>query len=219
MQRFEEVFTTQLKAESVINAPAAHHRLLWIHPFLDGNGRFARLMSYAQLKHGLSTGGLWSVARGLARRVNDYKGYLANCDLQRRNDLDGRGKLSEESLGAFSKFFLETALDQVSFMESLLQPDLLRVRIINWCKEEIELGSLPAKAQRIMEAILFTGELDRADLPALLGTTERKSRRITASLLAVGAITSASSRSPFRLGFPATLAHRWLPGLFPEHTD
>ena len=46
----------------------------------------------------LDTGGIWSVARGLARNVDKYKGHLAECDLQRRNDLDGRGNLSEESL-------------------------------------------------------------------------------------------------------------------------
>jgi Fic family protein len=35
-----------------------HHRLLWIHPFLDGNGRVARLMSYAQFLSLLDTGGV-----------------------------------------------------------------------------------------------------------------------------------------------------------------
>ena len=40
---------------------------LWIHPFLDGNGRVARLMSYAMLLDALDTGGIWSIARGLAR--------------------------------------------------------------------------------------------------------------------------------------------------------
>ena len=30
-------------------AAAAHHRLMWIHPFLDGNGRVARLFTEAYL--------------------------------------------------------------------------------------------------------------------------------------------------------------------------
>ena len=37
--------------ETVLNTAAAHHRLLWIHPFLDGNGRMARLISYAMLRN------------------------------------------------------------------------------------------------------------------------------------------------------------------------
>ena len=62
-------------------AAAAHHRLLWIHPFLDGNGRVARLMSHAMLLDTLESGGVWSIARGLARNVAAYKGHLAACDL------------------------------------------------------------------------------------------------------------------------------------------
>ena len=110
-------------------AAAAHHRLLWMHPFLDGNGRVARLMSHAMLLSALDTGAVWSVARGLARNVQQYKGLLANCDLPRRNDLDGRGTLSEEALAEFTRFFLGVCIDQVKFMETLVQPDRLRARV------------------------------------------------------------------------------------------
>jgi hypothetical protein len=106
------------------------------------NGRVARLVSHASLLDLLDTAGIWSVARGLARNVATYKEHLANCDLPRRNDLDGRGNLSEEALAALSRFFLETCLDQVSFMESLVQPDRLRTRILLWAEEEIRFGNL-----------------------------------------------------------------------------
>ena len=43
----------------VLAAACAHHRLLWIHPFTDGNGRVARLMSNAMLLQALDAGGLW----------------------------------------------------------------------------------------------------------------------------------------------------------------
>ncbi|WP_419595734.1 Fic family protein, partial [Thiolapillus sp.] len=118
--RFERTYSGLGKAETIIAAAAAHHRLLWIHPFLDGNGRVARLMSHSMLLDVLDTGGIWSIARGLARNVRSYKGHLAQCDLPRRNDLDGRGNLSEESLASFTRFFLETCLDQVKFMEDLV---------------------------------------------------------------------------------------------------
>ena len=59
--------------ERILAAATAHHRLLWIHPFLDGNGRVARLMSHAMLSEALGAGGLWSVCRGLARREAEYK--------------------------------------------------------------------------------------------------------------------------------------------------
>ncbi|MCB2262820.1 MAG: Fic family protein [Candidatus Thiosymbion ectosymbiont of Robbea hypermnestra] len=216
LDRFEQTYSGLGKAESIIAAAATHHRLLWIHPFLDGNGRVARLMSHAILLEALDTGGVWSVARGLARNVRSYKSLLAACDLPRRNDLDGRGHLSEEGLAAFTHFFLETCLDQVKFMEELVQPRRLRDRILLWSEEEVRADTLPPKAGRILEAILYRGELPRGEVPELLGASERNARRIVAALAEHGVIVSENTRAPLRLAFPAKLASRWMPGLFPE---
>lgn len=216
LAHFERTYSRLGKVDSILAAAAAHHRLLWIHPFLDGNGRVARLMSHAMLLEVLDTGGVWSVARGLARSVDDYRGHLANCDLPRRNDLDGRGNLTEEALAAFTGFFLEICIDQVRFMEDLVQPDRLRTRILLWAEEEIRLGHLPPKSGNILEALLYRGELPRGEAAAIVGTGERQARRIVSALTDSGVLTSESTRAPLRLTFPAALAPRWLPGLFPE---
>ena len=176
-------------------------------------------MSHAMLREALDTGGLWSVSRGLARAVSSYKSHLANCDLPRRNDLDGRGTLSEEALSNFTRFFLETCLDQVSFMEGLVQPDRLRARILLWAEEETRLNALPPKAGQVLEAVLYRGELPRGEVSELLGLTTRHARRIVATLLERGVLTSESSRAPLHLAFPAALASRWMPGLFPERAS
>jgi Fic family protein len=218
LTRFEEVYGALGKSEAILAAPAAHHRLLWIHPFLDGNGRVARLMSYASLLETLGTGGIWSIARGLARNVETYKERLANCDLTRRNDLDGRGNLSEEALAEFTQFFLETCLDQVQFMEELVQPHKLRVRIRLWADEEIALGALPAKAGAVLEALLHRGELPRSAVGAVIGASARTARRVVSSLTAQGVITSDTPKGDLRITFPARLVSRWMPGLFPEHS-
>ena len=216
LQRFEEVYGKVGRTESIISAAAAHHRLLWMHPFLDGNGRVARLMSHAVLLEVLDTGAVWSVARGLARNVQDFKRHLADCDSHRRNDLDGRGTLSEEALAAFTTFFLTVCIDQVTFMQGLVQPERLRARILMWAEEESRVGALPPKAGNILEAVLYRGELPRGDVDAVVGTGERQARRIVAALVDRGVLISMSSRAPLRLVFPAALAGRWMPGLFPE---
>jgi len=216
MRRFEEVYSHLGTAETVLATAAAHHRLAWIHPFLDGNGRVMRLMSYATLLHTLDTGGVWSIARGLARNVEAYKRHLANCDTTRRNDLDGRGNLSEEALAEFTAFFLGTCLDQVRFMEDLVQPEKLHTRMRLWVREEAELGTLHEKAGPLLEAILYRGELPRGEVPERIGTSERTANRVVAGLTKHGVITSQSPRAPLRVAFPARLASRWVPGLFPE---
>jgi Fic family protein len=216
LEQFERVYSRVGKTDAILAAAAAHHRLLWIHPFLDGNGRVTRLMSHAMLLDALDTGGVWSVARGLARNVEKYKAHLAEADLPRRNDLDGRGSLSEEALASFTRFFLETALDQVKFMEELVQPDRLRTRIQLWAEEEIRLNKLPPKAGNVLEAVLYRGELPRADVASLLGSTPRHARRIVSALLDRGVLASKGIREPLVLAFPAALASRWMPGLFPD---
>lgn len=216
MARFEEVYTNLGRTDTILAAATAHHRLAWIHPFADGNGRVMRLMSYAALRESLDTGGVWSIARGLARNVDDYKRHLAACDLPRRNDLDGRGNLSEEALVEFTGFFLRVCIDQVKFMEELVQPDRLRHRILLWAEEETRMDALPPKAGNILEAVLYRGELPREDVPGLVGTQRRQASRIVSSLIERGVLASETTRTPLRLTFPATLASRWMPGLFPE---
>ncbi len=219
IERFEQVYGSTRKMESILSTAAAHHRLLWIHPFMDGNGRVARLMSHAMMLETLETGGVWSVARGLARNVQQYKSLLANCDQTRRNDLDGRGTLSEEALAEFTRFFLTACIEQVDFMESLTQPDRLRERVLLWAEEEIRLGRLPAKSGSLLEAILYRGEIARGETHAIVGTGDRQARRIVSALLESGALSSTKPTGPLRLAFPAALASRWMPGLFPDKTD
>ncbi len=201
--------------ETVLNTAVAHHRLLWVHPFLDGNGRVARLMSYAMLRQALDTCGLWSVARGLARNAQAYKAHLMACDAPRRNDLDGRGNLSEETLVEFTGFFLDICLDQIDFMEGLMRPRDLRTRIMAWADDEIRLKRLSEKAKQILDHILFNGSLERKDLPGLVGTDERQARRMAQPLVEIGLIRASTTRSPYVLAFPAVLAPRLMPGLYP----
>ena len=107
-------------------------------------------------------------------------------------------------------------MDQVKFMEDLIQPDRLRNRILIWTEEEVRADSLPPRAGKILEAVLYRGELPRGDAPDILGTGERQARRVVSALVERGVLTSVTTRAPLRLAFPAKLAPRWMPGLFPE---
>ncbi|AUG55246.1 cell filamentation protein Fic [Thalassospira marina] len=216
LERFSSAYSHLNRTNRVLASAAAHHRLLWIHPFLDGNGRVTRLMTHAMLLENLDTGAIWSVARGLARQEAEYKRHLANCDKIRQGDLDGRGHLSQNALINFTEFFLQTAIDQVKFMRALVEPNRLRERILSWARAEIAANALPTKSDIILDAILYRGELPRSDIPGLLDVVERQARRVTSVLQQQNVLTSESPKAPFRLAFPATLAGKWMPGLFPE---
>lgn len=101
-------------------------------------------------------------------------------------------------------------------MEGLVQPDRLRDRILIWTEEEIRADALPSKAGVILEAVLYRGELPRGEVANLIGVADRQTRRITSTLIEREVLVSESTRAPLYLAFPAKLASRWMPGLFPE---
>ncbi len=215
LDRYSTVYSQSSRSQALMSVPAAHHRLLWIHPFMDGNGRVARLMAHTQLLRLLDTGGIWSVARGLARKEQEYKSHLMACDNRRRNDLDGRGNLSLEALIEFTRFFLLVCIDQVEFMGKLIEPNNLRNRVLSWTGRQSEAGLLPQNSVVLIQAVLFKGELTRQEAPFLLGVTDRQARRVTSALVEKGLLTSQTDKTPFKLAFPAGLASEWMPGLFP----
>lgn len=216
MDRYEARYSELGNFETLLAAAPAHHRLLYIHPFADGNGRVTRLISYAMLLRALDSGGLWSIARGLARKYADYKKHLVACDHVRRGERDGRGHLSEAALTDFTRFFLLVCIDQVEFMASLMQPKRLRDRILDWAVEEIRYGRLPERSPRVLDAILFRGSLPRSEVSEIVGQGVRSARNITNALCNAGIIAAAGPRDDWRLAFPAKLAPRITPGLFPD---
>lgn len=164
--RFVEAYSFKMlsKLQKIIGAGASHHRLAWIHPFLDGNGRVSRLFSHTLLRE-LGIGSeLWSVSRGLARNVTDYKRF-AQADQPRRGDLDGRGNLTQAGLTEFTIFFLSCCLDQVTFMEELLKPEELLNRVEVWCNEEIQMQRLPKGSWPLLREAILAGEFSRSSFP------------------------------------------------------
>lgn len=218
LDRFQSAYAPERlsKMQSILAVAAAHHRFLWIHPFYDGNGRVARLLSHAMLLRAGVGSGLWSVARGLARNVAEYKARLANADLPRQGDYDGRGQRSAAQLGKFCGFFLRTCIDQVEFMGSLLEPGELLRRIRLYTDDEVAAGRMPARSFPLLREALQAGEFARGRAAEITGYRERRSRQILAGLLDRGLLVSSGPRAPVRLGFPPDVVERWFPRLYPE---
>ncbi len=219
MARFDTAYGSPplSKTRQIQTVGAVHHRLLWIHPFLDGNGRVARLMSHALFKR-LDIGtSLWSVARGLARDVDRYKALLAQADGPREGDRDGRGNLTQRGLIEFCKFFLVRSVDQIRFMSGLLEPATLLTRMEIYIEEEVRAKRLLRGSFAVLREAVMSGEVERSRIPALTGYEERGARNVTAGLVERRMLTGATHRAPLRLAFPADVAERWFPNLYPAN--
>jgi len=211
--RFEGMGT----AGRVISMAAAHHRLNYIHPFPDGNGRVSRLMSHAMAHAaGIGAHGLWSISRGLARGLEsrgEYKRMMDLADTPRQGDLDGRGNLSERALREFVLWFLQVALDQVQFMSGLFDLDTLARRLRNFVERH---DKLKPETARLLEEALIRGEFDRGEVSRITGLPERTARRILTDVLSTGVLASDTPKGAVSLRFPVDTLDVLFPRLFPE---
>jgi Fic family protein len=219
LNRFEEAYSLkrQRHLAGVVAASAAHHRLAWIHPFLDGNGRVVRLFTDAYLHQvGVDGHGLWTVTRGFARQREQYLAALEDADHPRRGDLDGRGNLSDQSLRQFCELFFEIAEDQVAFMTDLLDLDTLEKRIIAYIEREAMVGKLQPEAGLLIRDVMLRGQIPRGEAARITGMAERTARDVVSKLLKRGLLTSPSPKGDLRWGLPTEAIAYYFPRLYPE---
>jgi Fic family protein len=219
MRHFESRyrFASMGKGARIMAIAAAHHRLNFIHPFPDGNGRVSRLMSHAMgLSAGIGAHGLWSVSRGLARGLesrSDYKRMMDYADTPRQGDLDGRGNLSQRALNDFVLWFLRVCLDQVTFMSDLFDLDTLAARLRTFVDRS---QTLKPETSRLLEEALIRGEFERGEAARVTGLPERTARRVLVDAIASGLLGSETPKGKLSLRFPADTLDALFPRLFPE---
>ena len=218
MEYFEQRyrFASLGASARIVAMAAAHHRLNYIHPFVDGNGRVSRLMSHAMaLPAGVGAHGLWSISRGLARGIDDageYKRMMDAADAPRRGDLDGRGNLSQEALIEFVTWFCRIALDQVRFMQGLFDLGTLGARLDAYVRGPLRAGEA---ASALIAEVLRAGEVARGAAARITGRSERSAREALSHLTAARLLVSDTPKGSVRLNFAAASADALFPRLFP----
>ena len=194
---------------------ASHHRFAWIHPFLDGNGRVARLMSDAQFMYeDMDANCLWSVTRGLARDRATYLDMLAAADSRRWNDHDGRGNLSDRGLADFCAFFLRTALDQVDYMTRILDLDAMNDRIGRYVERLGQQRGVRSEARFLLTDLHAKGRLTKQDAMRITNLSDKTLKDMVDGLKSMGMVRS-EMRGRDMVYLPA-YAVKSTPWLFPE---
>lgn len=221
MERFQSFYSSPgvPATDRLIAAAASHHRLAWIHPFGDGNGRVARLQSQAaMIQAGLDREGLWTLSRGLARARPAYFRRLQAADRIRSNDYDGRGNLSDKALSEFCVFFLKQVSDQINFMVGLIKPFNLQNRIETYFRfSRVDLDSkLREKLARLLKALVLQGEIPRGAIPEILGLKGTASREVIRKALDEGLVRSTSEKTPLRIAFPSKVVEFYFPHLYTD---
>lgn len=200
----------------VIAIAAAHHRLNFIHPFPDGNGRVSRLMSHAMsLQTGIGGKGLWSISRGLARGLHEkteYKRMMDYADHSRMGDYDGRGNLSLRALETYCEWFLSVMLDQIKFSSAVFSFDKLESRY----RKLVSSVTDDKRAPDVISAILRYGSMERGEINLVTKTSDRTARNTLTELVKAGFLKSKSPKTPVRIAFPLDYRERLFPNLFTD---
>lgn len=223
MNRFEEYYHPKAshnksKIKKIIAIGASHHRLAWIHPFLDGNGRVVRLFSDACFMfHGLDASGLWSISRGLARQRTEYKSKLANADLQRYNDYDGRGNLSNKMLIEFCEFFLSTAIDQIDYMYGILDIHNMLGRIESFTALMVIKNKLRIEAKYILSDVFLKGKITKTEAMRITGTSDKTLKLLTDKLMEMDLIEAVKEgiKMVYYVKYPVNYSPMLFPGIYP----
>lgn len=195
---------------------AYHHRLAYVHPFEDGNGRVVRMLTHLQLvKIGIASP-LWSISRGLARKQDEYYARLKAADQPRRGDLDGRGQLTQAGLIEFVRFMLGVCKDQIEYTRDALSMPALRDRletIVRYERKFTDAGVKP-EAARALHLLIIQGEVSRADFKVYLGLHDKTATNQLKELIQLGVVEAPSPKSrELYPAFPVWFAQLVFPDL------
>jgi Fic family protein len=130
---------------------------------------------------------------------------MDHADMPRPGDLDGRGNRSQRALIDFFLWFLRVCIDQVTFMSTLFEIDMLARRLRTYVERS---ENLKPEAARLLEEALIRGEFERGEISRITGLPERTARRVLNDLIALGLLASDSKRGKSR-GSQAE-AQRWV---------
>ena len=204
--------------ERLIAIAASHHRLVWLHPFRDGNGRVSRLFSGLYLAHvGINRSNLWSLSRGFSRKKQWYMTNLQSAD----SPAADRKSFDQDFFADYCLYFLEVCLDQIRFMDKILGLNRIDARIEGYIKDRKKargaLEPIDPRAAKLLKALFMQGEIPRGETRSVLGMshqTERHARRIVSQLVREGLACSTSHRAPLTIGFPAKVLRYYFPDIF-----
>jgi Fic family protein len=201
--------------ERLIAMAASHHRLTWLHPFRDGNGRVARLFSGLYLSEiGINKSNLWSLSRGLSRNKKQYMFELWTTDSP--GEQNSSYYFDNDLSADFCEFFFAICLDQIRFMENLLRLDQIEARIDWYVAARLKHGQKPLwdKAAKLLRTVFMRGAVPRGKAAEILNTSERTARRTVSALIDEGLLQSKSHRAPLTIGLPIHVLPYYFPDLY-----
>jgi predicted HTH transcriptional regulator len=133
---------------------------------------------------------------------------------------DGRGPLSLRGLQYYLQYMLETALDQIDFMNQNLQLTSLANRIDRFIvlanNAMIDIEPFPKYTSPLLKELLIKGEVARGEVKNIINKSDRTATSLIKTLTDRDYIESDTPKSAIRIKFNAKFASYLMPQLIPE---
>lgn len=149
------------KKEDLIRIASAHHRMVAIHPFDNGNGRTARLLTYAML-----------IKYGFLKHKRTLLNPSAIFCMDRQKYYDMLSGADKGNIEQWCEYVANGILDEVNRMFKLLDKEYVVKTVINpalqnaWKNNEIN-----EKEYRILEIAIKKDMIQQADVLHLFGSS------------------------------------------------
>jgi len=205
----------------IIAALVHHFHLLQTQTFPDGKGAVARVVIHQHLAQLGLHPHLWSLARGLARRHEEYHA-LAPTHRTRVSDSIGGAQPSGKSTLSFIEFMLEVCHQEVDYMTAALKTSRLREAVIHVIRTHsrfTEAGIRPETAPAFF-ALLIQGALPRTEFETFTGLQPSEACDQLNKVINIGlVVSSASNRHTLRVGLPVWFAQDIFPNFSLEGSE
>ena len=157
--------------------------------------------------------------RGFARDRDAYCEHLITADRRRKGNYDGRGVLSESGLVEFIAFCMNLCLDQIGFMEGMLQIRAFEARLAQMLAAEATRSDtrfLRTEAAQPLAYLATIKSIDRARFKAMMELASRTADRVLADLFKLGIVRSKTPKGPIELALSIKSFRYLFPRLWPE---
>lgn len=157
------------KVDFLVSAAIAHHRFAWIHPFGNGNGRSARLFTYAMLKFGgFHFNGMVSLPRAFERDKQDYYGFLAKAD--------------SGDIPSWVKYFLRTLLKELGYWQTRLAGRKLEESVDAFLESLLAQKRIVKNEKKCLKIAFMVGVVSNDFLQKQLGLSRATATRMLTRL-------------------------------------
>lgn len=200
----------------IVTVLCQHHQVLHGRTHRAGLGAFARALTFEHFALLGLHPHLWSLSRGLSRRLDEYQPATAMNEPMGKDGLEGAQKRTDGEQLAFIDFMLDVCNEEVDYMTTALSRHQLRESVTHAYRKNSRLkeaGISPGTVPAFL-ALLIQGTLTRSEFEIFTGLPPEAASDQLSRLINLGVVvTLPSNIHRLEVGLPVWFAQDIFPDL------